>query len=158
MAGFLLLNAIVIPGLVVLLVSYTKVNKPVHVTTSAAPPARREASTAASSTAAGHRRRTGSVAASSAPLRLAIVTTARVWVCLEDERGRVLINGHIFDPGVASDSFVAPSFRIFLGNAAIRFRINGQLRSVPSSPDPVAYSLTRRGILALPTHAKVPCA
>ena len=157
-AAFLLLNAIVIPGLlVVLLVSHTKVNKPVQVISSVAPPARRGTSTAAPSTAAGHRRRTGSLAASPAPLRLAIVTTARVWICLEDERGRLLINGQIFDPGVVSDSFVAPSFRIFLGNASIRFRINGQLRSVPSSPDPVAYSLTRRGILALPAHAKVPC-
>ena len=156
-AGLLLLNAIVIPGLVVLLLSHTKGNKPVPVISSAAPPARGVTSTASSSTAAGHRRRTGSPAASSAPLRLAIVPTARVWVCLEDERGRLLINGQIFDPGVVSDSFVAPSFRIFLGNASIRLRINGKLRSVPSSPDPVAYSLTPRGILALPAGAKVPC-
>ncbi len=156
-AGFLLLCAIVPFGLRVWVLSDTKVNQPVPVISSAVPAASRRTSTPSSSTAARHRRRTGSVAASSAPLRLAIVPTARVWVCLEDERGRVLINGQIFGPGVVTESFVAPSFRIFLGNASIRFRINRQLRSIPSSPDPVAYSLTRRGILALPTSAKVPC-
>jgi hypothetical protein len=160
--ALLIVNTIVIGGLLVLvLVSHKNVDnagRAVPSSSSAAGSPAHGTSTPAGSTAAGHRPRTRAPAASPAPVHLEIVAAARVWVCLEDQRGRVLVNGQILDPGVVSDSFVAPAFRIFLGNASVRLRINGQLRSVPSSPDPVAYSVTQRGVVALPAGGTVPCA
>jgi hypothetical protein len=166
-AAGLILSAIVIAGLsVVLLVSPAKVDKTVRVISSpssASAGVAHRGSVPADSTAARHRPRTRTLVASSAPrkrlggARLEVVTTARVWVCLEDQRGRLLIN-QILEPGVVSDSFVSPAFRIFLGSELLRLRINGRLHSLPASPIPAAYRITQGGIVVLPAGATAPCA
>jgi HEAT repeat protein len=156
-----LLMAIVIGGLLVLAVAphknAGKAGPAAPHPSSVAPSATHGTSTPAGSTAAGHRPSAHAPAASATPLHLEIVPTARVWVCLVAQQGRALVKG-ILDPGVVSSSFVAPAFRIFLGNGSVRLRINGQLHSVPSSSDPVAYSVTQRGVLALLSGATAPCA
>jgi SAM-dependent methyltransferase len=125
---------------------------------SVAPSATRGTSTPAGSTAVGHRPRPHAPAASATPLHLVIVPTAPVWVCLVAQNGPVLINGQLLDPGAVSSSFVAPAFRIFLGNGSVRLRINGRVHSVPSSSEPPAYSVTQHGVVALPAGTTRPCA
>ena len=96
-------------------------------------------------------------AARAAPGRLAVLADARVWICLQDQRGQFPINGQVLPAGAISPQFVSPAFRIFLGNAAVRLRINGHLHSLPPpSPNPPAYAISQRGITRL--HAVERCA
>lgn len=83
--------------------------------------------------------------------------TSLDWVCLEDERGRVLIDG-LLEPGFRSQTLVARRFRIFFGNGSAKLRINGRLTSIAATPDPIAYSVTQRGTAELPPGTSAPCA
>ncbi len=85
------------------------------------------------------------------------MTTDRVWVCLADQRGRVLVNGQILAPNVASGPFAASAFRVFLGNASVKLRINGKLHSLPPGPSPGAYRVAPHGVSLLAAGTALPC-
>lgn len=155
---FLTLIAIVIAGLVLFLVSHADVVKAARAASATPSASAGRQSIAAHSAAAGHRQHTGALAASPAPVHLELVATAPVWVCLQDRDGRVLIDGRTIEPGETTGSFVSPAFKVFLGNTGVQLGINGQLHSLASSPDRLAYSVTQRGVTALPTGVAVPCA
>ena len=99
--------------------------------------------------AARHRRPAG--------VRLEVAADASVWICLQDQRGRLPINGQILRAGAVSQQFISPAFRIFLGNGSVRLRINGRVQSIPPSPNPVAYGVSQRGIAVLPAGTREPC-
>jgi len=110
------------------------------------------AHTAPTSVAAGdarHRR--------PASLRLEVLADAPVWVCLQDQRGRLPINGQILRTGTVTQQFVSPAFRIFLGNGSVRLRINGRVHNIPPSPNPVAYGVSQRRVAVLPSRTREPC-
>ena len=130
MPVILVLVAIVTAAALVLFVfPQTKINKAVTVTPKpssastpaahGAPgsgnPAAHKAPTSAGSGAARHPARTPA-AGRPASVRLEVLADARVWACLQDQRGRLLINGQILPAGAVSQQFVSPAFRIFLGN------------------------------------------
>lgn len=89
-------------------------------------------------------------------VRLRVEATAPVYVCLE-AGGRQLIAGETFQAGQRSRTFRARRFRINLGNGAANLRINGRLRDVPESSDPIGYEITRRGRRALPDGQRPDC-
>ena len=78
-------------------------------------------------------------------VRLQLVPTGPVSVCLVNAGGDVLIGNAILQAGQPSRTFRSQRFRMVLGNNAVRLRINGRLRSVPPSSEPIAYELTRDG-------------
>jgi hypothetical protein len=86
------------------------------------------------------------------------VATRRVWVCLEDAHGHLLINGQILDAGRVSQGFVSPAFRIYLGRGAVSFPINGCVHRVTPDPNPVAYRISRHGVVALRAGLRPMCA
>jgi len=92
-----------------------------------------------------------------ASLRLEVLVDAPVWVCLQDQRGRLPINGQILRTGTVTQQFVSPAFRIFLGNGSVRLRINGRVHNIPPSPNPVAYGVSQRGVAVLPTGTRELC-
>jgi hypothetical protein len=168
----LVLVAIVTAAALVLFVfPQTKINKAVTVTpkpssasTPAAhgapgsgDPAAHKAPTSAGSGAARHPARTPA-AGRPASVRLEVLADARVWACLQDQRGRLLINGQILPAGAVSQQFVSPAFRIFLGNGSVRLRINGRVQSIPPSSNPVAYGVSQRGVAVLQAATVEPCA
>jgi hypothetical protein len=92
-----------------------------------------------------------------ASVRLEVLADAPVWICLQDQRGRLPINGQILRAGAVSQQFVSPAFRIFLGDGSVRLRINGRVQSIPPSPNPVAYGVSHRGVAVLPAGTREPC-
>jgi len=103
---------------------------------------------------ATHRRRPKS---KPTDVRLGVTATAPVWVCLEDQTAHRLINGQIMAAGEASHLYLGTAFRIFLGNSAVRLRINGRERAIPASPNPVGYRVSPRRLTALPAGSQPPC-
>jgi cytoskeletal protein RodZ len=78
-------------------------------------------------------------------VRLQLVPTAPVSVCLVDASGEVLIGNLILQPGEPTETFRSKRFRMVLGNNGLTMKINGRNRSVPPSSEPIAYELTNKG-------------
>lgn len=112
--------------------------------------------TSASSGAARHPARTPATGRP-ASVRLEVLADARVWICLQNQRGQLPINGQILPAGAVSPQFVSPAFRIFLGNGSVRLRVDGRVQSIPASSNPVAYSVSQRGVAVLQPATVEPC-
>jgi cytoskeleton protein RodZ len=91
-------------------------------------------------------------------VRLQLVPTAAVSVCLVDASGEVLIANEILQPGQNSETFRSRRFRIVLGNNGVRLKINGKDRTVPPSGEPIGYTITRNGRSDLPAERRPTCA
>lgn len=80
-------------------------------------------------------------------VRLQVVPTGPVYVCLEAAGNRTLVNGLILEPGSPTKTFRSSRFRLTLGNGAARLRINGETREVPASAnrEGIGYEITRDG-------------
>jgi len=80
-----------------------------------------------------------------AATRLQIEATGPVFVCLTSGNRR-LVDGATLQAGDRTPVFRSRRFRLTLGNNAVRLRINGRVRSVPASQDPIGLAITpRRG-------------
>ena len=94
-----------------------------------------------------------------APTRatLRLVATGTVYVCLVDERGRVLIPGSTFSAGQQLPVARSRSMRLTLGNNQVQMRVNGQAVVVPASATAIAYRLTPAGARPLPAGQAPTC-
>ena len=91
-------------------------------------------------------------------MRLQVLPSGPVFVCLVDARGRQLIPGSTLQAGAASRTFRSSRFRINLGNSNVRLRINGHVRAVPPSSSAIGYEITRqRGRTPLPLGQRPTC-
>jgi hypothetical protein len=118
--------------------------------------AHRALTSASSGAAARHPARTPA-AGRPASVRLEVLADARVWICVQNQRGQLPINGQILPAGAVSPQFVSPAFRIFLGNGSVRLRVDGRVQSVPATSNPVAYSVSQRGVAVLRPATVEPC-
>jgi hypothetical protein len=91
-------------------------------------------------------------------VRLQLIPTAPVSVCLVDARGEILIGNEILQPGQPSRTFRSRRFRMVLGNNGLRLKINGTDRTVPPSGEPIGYTITRNGRSDLPPERRPTCA
>ncbi len=98
-----------------------------------------------------------SVTGRPASVHLEVLADARVWICLQDQRGQLPINGQILPAGAVSQQFVSPAFRIFLGNGSVRLRIDGRVHHIPPSSSPAAYRVSQRGVTVLQAATVEPC-
>jgi len=90
-------------------------------------------------------------------VRLTLTATDSVWVCLEDQSGRRLINGQTMNPGETT-VYRGASFRLFLGHSGVKLRIDGRQRAVPATPNPVGFQVGTGGLAPLPAGIQPPCA
>ena len=90
-------------------------------------------------------------------VRLQLVPTGPVSVCLVNAAGEVLIGNQILQPGQPSRTYRSRRFRLVLGNNAVRLKLNGKDRTVPPSPTVIAYSITREGRKDLPQDQRPSC-
>ena len=97
-------------------------------------------------------------AARRAVVRLQVVPTAPVSVCLVDAGGDILVPNEILQPGSPSRTYRSKRFRLILGNSQATLRINGTNRTVPASGDVIAYTITRNGRRDLPVEQRPTCA
>jgi cytoskeleton protein RodZ len=91
-------------------------------------------------------------------VRLQLVASGPVYVCLVDARGRQVIDEETLAAGARTEVFRSRSFRTNFGNANVRMRVNGKLYDVAESADPVGYELRPgRPPRRLPDGARPDC-
>ena len=78
---------------------------------------------------------------------LTLTATAEVWVCLLDGRGRALIDGQILESGSEQGPYRSGSFLVSLGNGAVTMSVEGQVASIPATPNPIGFAIDRHGAL-----------
>jgi cytoskeletal protein RodZ len=74
-------------------------------------------------------------------VRLQLVATAPVYVCVVDARGRQVVDEVTLDASSPRETYVSRSFRTNFGNSNVRMRVNGKTYRVAASTDPVGYEL-----------------
>jgi len=88
-------------------------------------------------------------------VRLAIVPTDAVYVCLVDGSGKALIDGQVLQPGGPSTTYRAKRLRVLFGHGPQTMKVNGRTVAVPARSDPIGYELTARSRRELP-KSKLP--
>jgi cytoskeleton protein RodZ len=78
---------------------------------------------------------------STRPMRVRISATGQVYVCMEDSRGRAVVDKQTLDAGESTRTFRGRRFKVTFGTAAARMRVNGRSYGVATSQDPVGYEL-----------------
>jgi hypothetical protein len=141
-------------------------NGPTTLTSVAVPPAVRPPSlaktthrTSATKRSAAQRHHRHRAAAPAAPrqLRLALVATGPVWVCLQDAHGRHLVNGQILAPGEHTTTFASTDYRMYLGNGAVKLLLDNKQQPLAPSANPIAYAIEPH-TLRLTSGVQPPCA
>lgn len=89
---------------------------------------------------------------------LRITATGTVYVCVVDAAGRKLVPGRTLAAGQSLPPLRGPRFRVTLGNASVRLRVNGKVLPVPPSPRAINYEITPAGRRPLPPGSASVCA
>jgi hypothetical protein len=77
-------------------------------------------------------------------VRLRIVATSEVYVCLKAGE-RTLVDGETLGTGERTRTYRSKRFRLTLGNNGVRLLINGRSKAVAPSSDPIGMQITPRG-------------
>ncbi len=88
-------------------------------------------------------------------VRLTLVPSDAVYVCLVDGSGKRLIDGQVLQPGGPSTTYRGKRLRLLFGHGPQAMKVNGRTVAVPSSSDPIGYELTARSRRELP-QSKLP--
>ena len=75
------------------------------------------------------------------PMSVSIVATGQVYVCMEDSRGRAIVDKETLAAGQKTRTFRGRRFKVTFGTSAARIRQNGKTYRVATSKDPVGYAL-----------------
>jgi transcriptional regulator with XRE-family HTH domain len=115
---------------------------------------RRSSSSSRSSRAAARRKRR----AQSRLVRLRIVPTGPVYVCLKRSGGETVVNGRILQAGSRQPTYRSKRFRLLLGNSEVRLAVNGRTRAVAPSGGILGYEITPPGrVRPLPAANRPTC-
>jgi helix-turn-helix protein len=90
-------------------------------------------------------------------VKLELVASRPVWVCLVDDRDRARVNARILAAGDREGPFTAPSFKVTVGNGGGDLRINGKLRDTPDRSEPLGYVVKPSGTDLLPAAERPTC-
>jgi len=90
-------------------------------------------------------------------VRLQIVPTGDVFVCLTAVGQGTLVNGVILRPGDPVRTYRSRRFRLTLGNNRVQLRVNRRVRPVPAVTSGIGYEITRAGRRTLPAGERPTC-
>jgi hypothetical protein len=93
-----------------------------------------------------------------AAVKLQIIPTSQVYVCLTSAQGRKLIAGQTLSPGVRTRVYRSRRFLLTLGNSSARLKIDGRVQSLPASANPISLSIGPRGSRPLAANRAPTCA
>jgi cytoskeleton protein RodZ len=79
--------------------------------------------------------------ASNKPVSVRISATGTVYVCMEDARGRTVIDKRTLEAGQSAGPYRSKRFRVTFGTSAARMRVGGKSYGVATSKDPVGYEI-----------------
>jgi cytoskeleton protein RodZ len=91
-------------------------------------------------------------------VRLRLVPTGPVYVCLKRAGGETVVNGRILQAGSRQPTYRSRRFRLLLGNSEVRLRINGRTRAVAPTGGVLGYEVTPPGrVRPLPAASRPSC-
>lgn len=73
-------------------------------------------------------------------VKLALIPTGEVYVCLRDTQGELIVNETLVPQG-GERVFTGERFRLTVGRATIKVRVNGKSLKIPDTGAPVTYEL-----------------
>lgn len=82
-------------------------------------------------------------AADSSVMSLSLQTTGPVFVCLLGDGGHRLIPGLTLPAGETTQTYHAKHFAMTLGNSSATLTLDGSVRTVAPSSEPIGYSITK---------------
>jgi len=83
-------------------------------------------------------------------VKLQLVPTGQVHVCLVDGSGKILIHGKIFAASHTIPAQRASKLLLTLGNASMQMKVNGRQVTVPPSATSIGFLLGPTGYRPLP--------
>jgi cytoskeleton protein RodZ len=90
-------------------------------------------------------------------VKLQLVPTGTVYVCVVDGTGKKLIPGQIFSSGQTIPTQTAPKLLLTLGNASVQMKVNGSAVKVSASPNSIGFMLQPSGNTPLPVSKQPRC-
>jgi cytoskeletal protein RodZ len=90
-------------------------------------------------------------------VKLELVPTGPVYVCLVNGDGTKLINEQTFSPGQTIPTQTAPKLLLTLGNASVQMKVNGKTVPVAPSSNAIRLSITPSGTHAIPLSTTPTC-
>ena len=91
-------------------------------------------------------------------VRLRLVPTGPVYVCLKRAGGDTVVNGRILQAGSRQPTYRSKRFRLLLGNSEVRLRVNGRTRAVAPTGGILGYEITPPGrVRPLPAANRPAC-
>jgi cytoskeletal protein RodZ len=91
-------------------------------------------------------------------VKLELVPTGTVYVCLVDGAGKKLIPGQIFSAGQTIPTKTASKLLLTLGNNAVQMKVNGTKVTVNASATSIGFLLQPTGSTPLPASKQPTCA
>jgi cytoskeleton protein RodZ len=91
-------------------------------------------------------------------VKLQLVPTGTVYVCLVDGSGKRLIPGQIFSSGQTIPTQTASKMLLTLGNNAVQMKVNGTTVPVSASSSSIGFLLEPTGSRPLPASKQPRCA
>ena len=91
-------------------------------------------------------------------VKLELVPTGTVYVCLVDGAGNKLIPGQIFSAGQTIPTKIASKMLLTLGNNAVQMKVNGANVPVNPSASSIGFLLQPNGSTPLPLSKQPTCA
>jgi cytoskeleton protein RodZ len=105
-----------------------------------------------------HRHAPAPVAAKPTTVKLELVPTGTVYVCLVDGTGKRLISGQTFNSGQTIPTETASKMLLTLGNASVQMKVNGANVKVTPSATAIGFLLQPSGSSPLPASKQPTCA
>jgi cytoskeleton protein RodZ len=90
-------------------------------------------------------------------VRVRVVATRPVWVCLVDAQGNDRIAGQTMAAGAEEGPFRSSSFTVTIGNGGGDLVIDGKRRDTPERAEPVGYRIKPSGTEVLPAADRPGC-
>ncbi len=90
-------------------------------------------------------------------VKLHLVATGPVYVCLVNGTGTKLINEQTFSPGQTIPTETAPKLLLTLGNNAVRMKVNGQSVNIAPSSSAIRYAIDPSGHHQIPLSTTPTC-
>jgi cytoskeletal protein RodZ len=106
------------------------------------------------------KRHRGSTAAAAKPhtVKLQLVPTGQVYVCLVNGSGKQLIPGQIFNSGQTIPVETADKLLLTLGNNSVKMKVNGTNVPVSASSSSIGYEFVPGSSKVIPTAQQPRCA
>jgi cytoskeletal protein RodZ len=107
-----------------------------------------------------HRHRSGTSRTAAKPhaVKLELIPTGQVYVCLTNGSGKQLIPGQIFNTGQTIPVETGSKLLLTLGNNAVKMKVNGTTVTVAPSSSSIGYELVPGSTKPLPTSQQPRCA